>query len=227
MARVEIEAVNADVQATFARVATGLRGWDDPHPPPDRVVADEEYERLTDPAKWRIVNARADAWIEVLVSAGTAMLQREPSLAWTHGRSSPAFRVDLLVPTVGGGLELVISRSRIGDVADAGVVLGVRCDPGQPAAEIALVPDCGCDACDSGSQDALDQLDEQVEAVVTGRLRLLVRGRQEIRAIDGVIRGTRNIDRRRATERVLADPRGWHVYEGRSWLAGAPAAGQQ
>ncbi|MCY3863114.1 MAG: DUF6226 family protein [bacterium] len=44
---------------------------------------------------------------------------------------------------------------------DAGVSLGV----GDPAVLVLAAPDCGCDACDSGSQDALD---EYMLSVVTG-----------------------------------------------------------
>jgi len=47
---------------------------------------------------------------------------------------------------------------------DAGVSLGV----GDPAVLVLAAPDCGCDACDSGSQDALDELDEYMLSVVTG-----------------------------------------------------------
>ena len=43
-----------------------------------------------------------------------------------------------------------------------------------------LVPDCACDACDSGSQIALDVLDEYVICVVTGTYRKLWRGGREI-----------------------------------------------
>ena len=60
-------------------------------------------------------------------------------------------RTDLAVPRTAEALPLVVARSRLAEVEDAGVTLGV----GDPVAVLAVIPDCGCDACDSGSQDAL------------------------------------------------------------------------
>lgn len=56
------------------------------------------------------------------------------------------------------------------------MVLGV----GDPAEVVAVIPDCACDACDSGSQVVLDKLDEYILGVVTGAYRRLWRGRREI-----------------------------------------------
>ena len=102
---------------------------------------------------------------------------------------------------------------------DGGVTLGV----GYPAVPIAWIPDCGCDACDSGSQDVLDELDDAIVGVVSGVFRRLSSGDREI-----TVMGT---DRWRASSRgsgrfgrgevaaILADPTGWREVSGRPWMA--------
>src|SRR5262249_45731184 len=64
-------------------------------------------------------------------------------------------------------LSLVIVRTRIGDVNDIGLVLGV----GDPAECITRLPDRGCHACDSESQDEIDRLDHYLTSIATGTLR--------------------------------------------------------
>jgi hypothetical protein len=97
-------------------------------------------------------------------------------------------------PAAAGAHELVIAQSRIGDVGDAGVVLGV----GSPAECINWFPDCGCDACDSGSQNELDHLDNHLLGIVTGRFRRLTKRTQTITVI--------NEDRWSATNLSCYDP---------------------
>ena len=197
MGDMQMDGLMVEVEAAFARTAAGLERWADPHPPPDRVVADEEYSRLTNPSKWRIIGARADAWIDALVSEGLATVERD---------------------------------------AD-------------PAVQIVFIPDCGCDACDSGSQDVIDHLDSYVRPVVSGEFHHLWRGRQSITVLDdgrrqahnvgmaeipagfwfsvappnrGFIRSSPVPRRGRRTrdlvDEVLADPTGWDERAGPSWL---------
>ncbi len=135
--------------------------------------ASEEYSRLSDPAKWRIVGARADAWLVALRAAGLAEVERNAPIRWEAPPRTVVSRADRLVPHVVGGLPLIVARSQLGPVDDAGVTLGV----GDPAVVITWIPDCGCDACDSGSQDVLDELDEAIVGVVSGAFRRLAVGR--------------------------------------------------
>jgi hypothetical protein len=187
--RMEMSAVMAAVEAAFDRIADGLERWDDPHPPPDRIVADEEYSRVTNAEKWRIVGARADAWIDALVALGVATVERDADPRWVESPPSAITGTDVVHPTVADGVPLVISRSRIEAIEDAGVTLGV----GDPAVRITFIPDCGCDACDSGSQDVIDQLDSYVRPVVSGELRLLRRGRQSVMVLEDGCRQGHNI----------------------------------
>jgi hypothetical protein len=151
----------AAVDSAFAVTGRGLSPWPDPHP--EGMPADEEYSRLLDPAKWRIIGARAEAWMVALVDAGLAVLERNASIRWQKELLPVITRSDRLVPVVIGALPLVIARSRIDDIDDAGVVVGV----GEPAICMAVLPFCGCDACDSGSQYELDELDRHILTVIT------------------------------------------------------------
>ena len=115
-----------------------------------------------------------------------------------------------------GALELVVAHSRIGDVGDAGIVLGL----GIPAECIVWIPDCGCDACDSGSANELDHLDVYMNGVVTGAFRRLTDGSRTITVIGDDVRTTSGFEPRAQAEveAVLADPRGWNELSGSSWL---------
>lgn len=202
-----MSALVAEVEAAFAR--TALERWDDPHPPPDRVVADEEYERVTDPAKWRIIGARADAWIDALVALGLANVERDAVPDWVETPATNLTRTDIVTPSIEGGLRLVVSRSRIEDVPDAGVTLGV----GEPAVRIVFIPDCGCDACDSGSQDVIDHLDTHIRPIVTGEFRHLWRGRQSITLLEDGRRRAHDIGMDESNTRPSGIGGGWFRYQ--------------
>jgi hypothetical protein len=224
----------ARVDAAFAVTGHGLAGWPDPHP--DRSPCDEEYSRLSDPAKWRIVGARADAWLMTLVQTGLAVVDHGAQVQWRVPPTTVVSRTDRVVPYVSGALPLVVARSQLGAVDDAGVTLGV----GDPAVCVTWIPDCGCDACDSGSQDVLDELDEYVFGVVSGAFRRLWSGDREITVISSERWGAsqRNVHYsdvgawtsgstatrlgkfgRKEVDAILADPGGWQEISGAPWMS--------
>ena len=191
----------AAVDAAFTITGQGLVPWPDPHA--DRMPLDEEYSRLLDPAKWRIIGARAEAWLVALVDAGVATVERRRARPLAR-RAWPAIsRSDRVVSFTEGALPLIVARSRLGDVLDAGVTLGV----GDPATCVAWLPHCGCDACDSGSQSELDELDRHVVGVVSGSFRRLTHGSREITVVDDHGWSASGQFKRREVEAVLADPR--------------------
>ncbi|MGI9030542.1 MAG: DUF6226 family protein [Ilumatobacteraceae bacterium] len=146
---------------------------------PIRRPLDEEYSRLLDPAKWRILGARAEAWLVAVVDAGLANVERNVAVEW-RGEPGPVIsRTDRAVPLAAGGLPLVVGRSRLDDVADAGVVLGV----GDPVVCAGWFPHCGCDACDDGSQFELDRLDDHLCGIVSGVFRRLSDGPRQITVV--------------------------------------------
>lgn len=213
---VDMDELMVEVEAAFAATSIGMPRWADPHPPPDRLVADEEYSRVTNPARWRIIGARADAWIGAMAKLGVVTVERGADPRWAESTPPVVTRTDVVTPAIEGGLPLAVCRSRIEDVPDAGVTLGV----GDPVVPVAFLPDCGCDACDSGSQDVLDLLDSYIRPIVTGEFRFLRRRTQSIMVLDEGRRQGSNIRLRDGVDAILADPRGWTEVSGRSWLAG-------
>jgi hypothetical protein len=214
----------ARVDAAFAVTGQGLAGWPDPHP--DRSPRDEEYSRLLDPAKWRIVGARADAWLMTLAETGLALVDPSAQVQWRVPPTTVVSRTDRVVPYVSGALPLIVARSQLRDqgdvrapgagaVDDAGVTLGV----GDPAVCVTWIPDCGCDACDSGSQDVLDELDEYIFGVVSGDFRRLWSGDREITIISSERRRASGNFGRKEVDAILADPDGWQEMSGTPWMS--------
>jgi hypothetical protein len=201
------------VDAAFAITGRGLTRWPDPHP--DRSPLDEEYSRLTDATKWRIVGARADAWLMAFVEVGLADVEPNAQVEWTVPLTTKVSQTDRAVPHAAGTLPLIVARSRIENVDGAGVTLGA----GDPAVCVVSIPDCGCDACDSGSQDVLDNVDEYMLAVVSGTFRRLRSGDREITIIGSDRWSASGTFGRGEVEAILADPVGWHEVSGTSWVA--------
>ena len=200
------------VNAAFVETGRGFASWPDPHG--DRSPLDEEYSRLTDPAKWRILGARVDAWVTALVDTHLARLERQTAIRWRTPPGPVVSRTDRLVPNARDALQVVVGRSRIGDIDDAGVTLGV----GDPAVCVAWFPHCGCDACDSGSRHELDELDVLMLSIVSGAYRRLSAGDRVVTVMhDGRWSASGLLDEQSAGG-VLADPSGWDEIAGRSWL---------
>ena len=205
------DALRASVDRAFQVTSRGMVAWADPHP--DRSPLDEEYSRVTDAGKWRIIGARADAWVMALVDGGLATAQRRTEVEWRSAPGTVVHHADRVVPRTAGALPLVVARSQLADIPDAGVTLGA----GDPAVCVAWFPQCGCDACDSGSGDVLDDLDAHVLGIVSGAFRRLSAGRAEITVIGGRGWSASNVPSHDVA-RILADPRGWDEVAGASWL---------
>lgn len=201
------------VDDAFARTARGLSHWADPHP--DRDPLDEEYSRSADPLKWRIVPARAEAWCAAAVEVGIATLERDVRVRWADDDGARHRRIDRLVPKAPGALPMVIAYAGFDGEPPTGVTIAL----GDPAVVVGRSPVCGCDACDSGSQDELDQLDAQVRDVVSGQARHLTAGGRTIVASSTGWSATGDFGRREV-DQVLADPDGWSEVSGTAWLDG-------
>lgn len=202
----------AAVDAAFEITRRGLAQWPDPHP--DRSPLDVEYSRLTDPGRWRIIGARVDAWFVALVAAGLAAVERDASIRWRVNPRTVISRTDRIAPVAAGALPFIVGRSQIGDIEDAGVTLGV----GDPAVCVTWFPDCGCDACDSGSQDELDHLDSHVHSIVSGAFRRLSAGDREITVIGEGRWSASGEFGRHEVGAIIADSTGWDEVAGTSWL---------
>ncbi len=200
------------VDAAFAETGDGLAQWPDPHL--DRSPRNEEYSRLTNPGKWRIIGARADAWLIAIADLGLAEVERGAPVRWRREPGPMITGTDLIVPFAKGALTLVVARSQLATIADAGILLGV----GDPVGCVTWVPGCGCDACDSGSQNELDELDAHILGVVSGAFRRLSAGNREITVIGEGGWSASNLSGRDEVDTILDDPKGWDEISGASWL---------
>jgi hypothetical protein len=106
---------------------------------------------VLDVGKYRILDARVEAWVRVLGEAGIAQthdVPAEPRIA-AHRPVTEMGRVRQVRPTKPGGLSMVFATTLVNG-APFGLDLGVAHDEQQPVT-LAGLPDCGCDACDDGS----------------------------------------------------------------------------
>ena len=128
---------------------------------------DDEYSRLTDPGRYRIVHARARAWAAVLedeVGARSEVFAPAPAADAVAG---PFDRGVRLVPRHPDALLLLLERD-VPIRSDAGTLAVLTVAVARPEIVVEAQPDCGCDACDSGSSDLLEAVDAAVRHIVGG-----------------------------------------------------------
>lgn len=171
--------------------------------------------------KWRIIPARAEAWCLALVGLGLGTLEHDVAQRWTGDRVQQDVRVDRVRPQRPAALPLVVAYWRfIGaevnvdlDVEPNAVSIGV----GDPAIELTVVPDCGCDACDSGSERFLSVLDDHIRGIVKGEMRRLTKGARTITVHNRDGWAASGSFARDEVARILAHPDGWDEISGVAW----------
>jgi hypothetical protein len=163
---VTVSELQAQVASRFERL--NLPSWINPHPSM-ASPGEEEYSRVTDPERYRVVHARAHAWAAVLEDVLGARAEILSKGSTTRdGRPQLFDRGVRLTPREPGGLPLLLLE-RDAPTHGGGATLAVLdIGVGDPGAVVASVPDCGCDACDSGSLGLLDAIDSTVGHVVGG-----------------------------------------------------------
>ena len=156
----EIHDAIAEVIWRFTTHPPGGTRWDDPHE--HRDIADEEYSRVSEPERYAVVGARARSWIEALeaLELGTAQNVEAPSLA--YGPTDA--RAVLVTPVKVDALSILVVMGSTEGIEDT-VALGV----GDPAVLIGMEPFCGCDACDSGSDNLLTAIDDLFIGITNGQ----------------------------------------------------------
>jgi Family of unknown function (DUF6226) len=221
-----ITELQAHVASSFNRL--GLPSWPNPHPgmtsPPE-----EEYSRLTDPGRYAIVHARARVWARVLEEAlevrseslrpvakagdiGRVGFDRGVRLTSDRPDALPLLLLERDVPTQPGEALLAVQH------------IGVA----RPEIVVESQPDCGCDACDSGSSDLLEAVDSAVRRVVGGPV-VVLRGEdwqaqwhpdggQASGVAGSRFRELMELCRRLAAGEDVTLPREVEVLVGRSWL---------
>lgn len=154
------------VDRAFEVTGAKTPGWPDPHQ--NRDPREEEYSRVTDVGKYRILESRVDAWVEVLTDAGIATAHDVPAEPWIAEcrPSDQHSRVRRIEPVVPDGLRLLFATTLV-DGRPFGLDVGI-CRAGEAPVLLTPVPECGCDACDSGSADLLSELDGWVLAIARG-----------------------------------------------------------
>ena len=199
------------MEAIYRREAAHLPSWPDPHA--DRSPDDDEYSRVLDPAKWRVVTARAEAWTTALVDADIGVLLRDAAVVWASPHGQPFTRVDRLASPRSETLPLVLGHRGFEGRDDNALVVAAA----DPAIDLELVPHCGCDACDSGSQEVLDAVDGAIASVVTGAYRRLTDGDRwiDVRLDGWSASGEFGDDE---IDDVLRSSVGWHEVSGPSWI---------
>lgn len=159
--------LRAEVERRYA--ALDLPAWPAPRPvgaPP----ANKEYSRVTDPQRYRIAGARARLWAEVLGEAGAAV-EPDPVQSIPVGgapeRAEPVHRAVQVAPPAGvtGAAPWWLLESDVPQ-EDGGVLPLLRVAVGRPDLVHDSLPDCGCDACDGGSADLLEGVDDAIVRAV-------------------------------------------------------------
>lgn len=182
---------------------------------------DDAYSRVTRPERYRLLVARADAWAEALVSTGLATAQGDVDVVWAEPDAPKPVvsRLARLVPGRAEALPLVLGSITLDNVPDAGIWCGV----GHPAVSLGVIPDCGCDACDSGSDSELEALDAMIAAIVSGRFHQMKRRSTTVTVLEGEsVRMSGKRLGRIDVDRLLAGKaRGWTHLTGPSWLTSA------
>lgn len=155
------------VAEAFAKTGARTPPWQDPHAERQEPI-EEEYSRCLDPGKYRIVGTRADAWVHALTGLGLAVADEvgDRVAPWRDGPGTDLHRAILLRPVRARAVPLLLGFHDLQGAPNAVVVIGA----GEPAVLVVSLPECGCDACDDGSDRLLEELDRHVLAVVSGEL---------------------------------------------------------
>lgn len=158
----------ADADRAFEVTGAATPGWPDPHPGMTSPL-EAEYSRVTDVGRYRILDSRVDAWIDALGRAGCARVVEVPATRWLGDDQAPDrhVRVRRIDPVAPGGLRLLVADTQV-DGERFGLDVAICNGDADDAVLVATVPVCGCDACDSGSEDLLEELDRWFLAVAVG-----------------------------------------------------------
>lgn len=224
---VRLGELRAQVAASYDRL--GMPSWPNPHPGMASPLEDE-YSRVTEPERYRIVHARARVWAETLGDVLRVAVQPlAPAPLDDEGHLGPFDRgVRLTSPRPGTLPLLLLERDGRWRGVEASVAV-LHISVVRPEVAVEMVPDCGCDACDLGSDDLLHVIDETIGHVVGGPFVALrgkgwhARWHPDGGASGGTGRGPGHVRmmelcRRLASGKDVRLPKDVEAFVGRSWL---------
>lgn len=160
---VTVSELQSRVASDFARL--DLPAW--PNPRPGMASPrEEEYSRVTDPQRYRVVHARARVWAAVLQDALGVDVETLAPAAAGGGLPAGFDRGVRIVPRRPDALPLLLLErdAPSGEATLAVLEIAVV----RPDITVETLPDCGCDACDTGSDNLLDAIDAAIGHVVEG-----------------------------------------------------------
>ncbi|EHY87254.1 DUF6226 family protein [Saccharomonospora azurea] len=159
-------------QVEAAYDGLGLPSWPDPHAGLP-TTAQEEYSRVTDPERYRIVHARAQVWVDSLAAVPGVQVERLAPAPLGDGTTRRFDRGVRIFPPRPDALPLLLLEEDAPVSGGAGSLAVLSIGVARPEIRLELVPDCGCDACDFGSDDLLEAIDGTIGNVVDGPLVVL------------------------------------------------------
>lgn len=166
-----LDELRAQVAVDYDRL--GLPTWPDPHVGMDSPP-EQEYSRVTDPARYAIVYARARMWADVLGGLpGVDVEPLAPAPLDAEGHFGSFDRGVRITSARPGALPLLLLErdAPLNGAEGSQPVLHISVE--RPDMSVGRLPDCGCDACDRGSDDLLDAIDRWVGEVVGGPMVVL------------------------------------------------------
>lgn len=169
-----IDEVRRAVDVAFTEL--DAPSWPDPHQ--GRRVAEAEYGRFTDPERYRVLSLRLQAWSQVLSGRfGVTVDHDVPQHTWAPADVDSPATVSAATAAWRsprpGALALRVTTMDVD--GQTFIELGIDADP----VDFAIIPDCGCDACDSGSADLLSQLDDVIASAALGDLTVVIGPRRD------------------------------------------------
>jgi len=220
---VSLGEVQARVAARYERLR--MPSWPDPHPWTASPRGDQ-YSRVTEPERYRIVHARARVWAEMLGAVPGVEAETLPPAA-LGDRFQRGVR---LISSTPGTLPLLLLEQDVRLPEHDASLAVLHISIVRPDVAVAMLPDCGCDACDMGSADLLRAIDETISHIVGGPF-VALRGKgwqAQWHPTGGSVGGAGRVAddaqailelcRRLAAGEGVRLPQGTDAFVGRPWL---------
>jgi hypothetical protein len=150
-----LSTLRTQVEESYERL--GLPSWPNPHAGKDSP-REEEYSRVTDPARYRIVHTRARLWADRLSAVRRISAEQLTSASFDRGVR--------LTSTRRGTLPLLLLERGVPLSGRGAPRATLQISVARPEVSVEILPDCGCDACDYGSADLLKAVDDTIVEVI-------------------------------------------------------------